>query len=167
MVNVLQAMIPTGGDVMVLTPTYHVYEMYKPFQGATALPVAVAGPSYRHGEISMPAVSASAARTADGRLVVALVNADASQPHAVRLDRAGAREDTRRVLTDKALDEQNTAAAPQRVAPRPAEIRVERDHFSATLPARSVRSGSWTREGERRSACGGPHGGVAEMRAPC
>ncbi|MFS8572711.1 MAG: alpha-N-arabinofuranosidase, partial [Clostridia bacterium] len=37
-VNVLQAMILTDGPKMIVTPTYHVFEMYKPHQGATLLP---------------------------------------------------------------------------------------------------------------------------------
>ena len=39
MVNVLQAMILTDGPHMALTPTYHAFALYRPFQGATALPV--------------------------------------------------------------------------------------------------------------------------------
>ena len=35
MINVLQAMILTDGPRMALTPTYHVFHMYVPFQGAT------------------------------------------------------------------------------------------------------------------------------------
>jgi alpha-N-arabinofuranosidase len=138
MINVLQAMILTEGEAMVLTPTYHVYEMYKPFQGATALPVSVAGPSYTHGDITIPALSASAARDANGRLVVALVNADAQRAHAVTLPRSGGARASGRVLTGDAMDAANTVANPNRVAPRPAEIRSESGRFTATLPPRSV-----------------------------
>lgn len=38
-VNVLQSMILTKGKDMVLTPTYHVFEMYKVHQDATFLPM--------------------------------------------------------------------------------------------------------------------------------
>jgi alpha-N-arabinofuranosidase len=138
MVNVLQAMILTEGDAMVLTPTYHAYEMYKPFQGATALPVTVAGPDYTHGDITIPALSVSAARDAKGRLIVALVNADASRPHAVALPRANGARVSGRVLTGDGIDAANTVAAPNRVAPRPAQIRSESSRFTATLPPRSV-----------------------------
>ena len=41
MVNVLQAMILTDGPRMALTPTYHVFQMYIPFQGATSLPTEI------------------------------------------------------------------------------------------------------------------------------
>ena len=39
MINVLQAMIFTDKEKMLLTPTYHVFRMYVPFQDATFLPV--------------------------------------------------------------------------------------------------------------------------------
>jgi alpha-N-arabinofuranosidase len=42
MVNVLQAMILTDGPRMLLTPTYHVFRMYLPFQDATSVPVSFA-----------------------------------------------------------------------------------------------------------------------------
>ncbi len=47
MVNVLQAMILTNGEKMVLTPTYHVFEMYKPFKDATYLPLELSRPDLR------------------------------------------------------------------------------------------------------------------------
>ncbi|HSC14936.1 MAG TPA: alpha-L-arabinofuranosidase C-terminal domain-containing protein, partial [Gammaproteobacteria bacterium] len=42
-INVLQAMILTQGDSMLLTPTYHVFKLYIPFQDATSLPVSYEG----------------------------------------------------------------------------------------------------------------------------
>ena len=39
MVNVIQSMILTDGGNMLLTPTYHVFRMYVPFQGAKVIPV--------------------------------------------------------------------------------------------------------------------------------
>lgn len=144
MVNVLQAMILTEGEAMILTPTYHVYEMYKPFQGAQSLAATLDGPSYTHGDISFPALSASAARTSDGKLVVALVNADANQAHEVSLPRAGAGMATGRVLTGDAMDARNSVAEPQNVAPQPASIEMADDAFTATLPPRSV--SVWTIE---------------------
>ena len=49
MVNVLQAMILTDKDRMLLTPTYHVFHMYKPFRGATHLPVGARGAATQDG----------------------------------------------------------------------------------------------------------------------
>src|SRR5262249_43461019 len=70
--------IHTDGARMFLTPTYHVYMMYKPFRGATALATDLTTPDYAFGADRVPAIRASAARTADGRIVLALVNLD---PH--------------------------------------------------------------------------------------
>ena len=79
MVNVLQAMIFTEGDQMVLTPTYHVFEMYRPWQDATVLPITIDTPTYAKGEFSMPAVSGSAVRARDGNVHVGLTNVDPNE----------------------------------------------------------------------------------------
>jgi alpha-N-arabinofuranosidase len=53
--------------------------MYKPFQDSTFIPVEFSEmTSYSLGDVSVPTVSASAAKTADGGLVLTLVNLD---PH--------------------------------------------------------------------------------------
>ena len=41
MVNVLQAMILTQGSQMLLTPTYHVFELYTVHHDAVLLPISV------------------------------------------------------------------------------------------------------------------------------
>jgi len=133
-VNVLQAMILTDGPDMVLTPTYHVFEMYKPFQGATALPVSYEAPDYSHGDYTIPAISLSAAQTPDGKLVVALVNSDAKAAHAVDISAFGASGFTGRILTADAMDAHNTFEAPETVTPSPFEV----EGGVANLPPHSV-----------------------------
>jgi hypothetical protein len=66
MVNVLQAMVLTEGRKMVLTPTYHVFMLYRPWQDATVLPIDIVTPWYAKDEFTMPAVSGSAVRTRPG-----------------------------------------------------------------------------------------------------
>src|SRR5213080_4429425 len=68
MVNVLQAMILTDKEKMVLTPTYHIFEMYKVHQGARLIPVELTAPEYRFGQSSIPSLHASASRDQAGRL---------------------------------------------------------------------------------------------------
>jgi alpha-N-arabinofuranosidase len=138
MVNVLQAMILTEGADMVLTPTYHAFEMYKPFQGAEALNVSLASPAYEQGEMSFPALSASAARTDSGALVIAIVNADAQAAHDISLDIAEGATVTGRTLSGDALDAHNTIADKTRVAPKEAAFDVADGKLAANLPARSV-----------------------------
>ena len=69
MINVLQSMILTDKEKMVLTPTYYVYKMYVPFQDATFVPVAFDAGTYTQGDISLPRVDALAARDAIGQAV--------------------------------------------------------------------------------------------------
>src|SRR5688572_15271736 len=76
MVNVLQAMILTDGPRMTLTPTYHAFEMYIPFQGATYLPTEIQAPRYALEQLNVPAVTVTAARDTSGRLLLGLVNLD-------------------------------------------------------------------------------------------
>ena len=81
MVNVLQAMILTDGEKMVLTPTYHVFRMYLPFQDATFVVRSRSTPgTYQHGDITLPRVDAIAAKDAAGTLWLSLTNLDPTRP---------------------------------------------------------------------------------------
>ena len=141
MVNVLQAMILTDKEKMLLTPTYHVFEMYKPFQGATSLPVAIEAPKRKIVDVEVPAVTASAARDKDGRLHVALTNLDPRESANVTIKVAGAtmKKLAGRVLTSAALDAHNTFAKPKTLEPAAFDgARVSGDTIKVTLPAKSV-----------------------------
>ena len=84
MINVAQSMILTQGSDMVLTPTYHAFEMYKDFQDAVSLPLNIETPAYAKGEWTMPATSGVAARGRDGATHIALTNVDPAR--AVRIN---------------------------------------------------------------------------------
>ncbi len=86
MVNVLQAMILTDKEKMILTPTYHAFKMYVPFQDATALPLKLSNvPQYKLGEFAIPAVSATAAKAKDGSVYLALVNANPNKAETTQI----------------------------------------------------------------------------------
>jgi len=141
MVNVLQAMVRTDGAKMVLTPTYHVFSMYVPFQDAVSMPVALAhNPLYTFGADAIPAVSASAARGKDGRLYLALVNTNPREQADVTVDVGGtaARGATGSVLTAAAMDAHNTFAAPDAVRPAPFQAVARNGRLVLSLPAKSV-----------------------------
>jgi alpha-L-arabinofuranosidase len=125
---------------MVLTPTYHVFEMYVPFQGATSLPVDVTAPPYKSGELSLPSVDVSAARGSDGRIQVALVNLDPNRPASisVRIPGVSARAATGRVLTASALDAHNTFERPNAIEPAPFKGDRKDDSLVLRVPPKSV-----------------------------
>lgn len=140
-VNVLQAMILTEGEKMVLTPTYHVFEMYKVHQDATRLLLELKSPEYRHGDQAIPAVSASASRDKAGKVHVSLVNVHPKEAVTVTCDLAGvaAKGVTGRVLTGDKLDAHNTFAEPNVVEPRAFDgAKLVDGKLTVELPARSV-----------------------------
>lgn len=79
-VNVLQALVLTDGPKMVLTPTYHVFDLYKAHHGAALLPCALETESgYEYEGQSIPQVNASASRQGSGDICVTFCNADPHQ----------------------------------------------------------------------------------------
>lgn len=135
MVNVLQSVILTDGPRMVRTPTYYAFQMYVPFQGATALPVAVQSPSLT-GQV--PAVDVEAARAAGGSVVVGLVNIDPDSAADVELTLPRGRV-SGQVLTGAAMDSRNRFGAAEEVHPRPfAGARWKGGALAVAMPAKSV-----------------------------
>jgi alpha-N-arabinofuranosidase len=118
-INVLQAVILTEGAKMLLTPTYHVMEMYNIHQDATLVPVIVTTNDFVFGNEKLPAVSASASKDSAGRMHVSLVNIDAkkAQEVAVSLGSLKARTVTGRILSSSKLSDHNTFTKPDAVKP--------------------------------------------------
>ncbi len=136
MVNVLQAMILTDGPRMLLTPTYHVFDMYVPFQGATPYKATAEGASYKEGSITLPSVDVSAARAVDGKLWLSLVNLDPKRPAHVTTNLTGTASG--RILTGPTMDAHNSFDQPNAVHPVPFAGRSEHGKLVFDLPARSV-----------------------------
>jgi alpha-N-arabinofuranosidase len=136
MVNVLQAMVLTEGPRMVLTPTYHAFDLYRPFKGATPLKATLQAPPFRTGDVELPSVEASVARAADGSTLLALVNLDPQRPARVATNLKGAAQG--RVLTAAAIDAHNTVAQPQAVVPAPYSARAGAQGLALDLPPKSI-----------------------------
>jgi alpha-N-arabinofuranosidase len=140
MINVLQAMILTDGPKMILTPTYHVYHMYVPFQEATLIPVSFDAGNYRYGDISLPRVDAVAARDKAGQLWLSVVNIDPDEAAEVTLDVPGLaiRSAKGQVLTAPRVDSINTFEQPQAVAPRAISATSRGGKLTLKLPPKAI-----------------------------
>ncbi|MBV8468067.1 MAG: alpha-N-arabinofuranosidase [Burkholderiales bacterium] len=141
MVNVLQAMIQTRGDQLVLTPTYYAFALYTPFQDATSLPSRIENnPVYKVGSVEMPGLSATAARGKDGKLYIGLVNANATQAAelTVRVGTATPAAVHGRLLTALAMDAQNEFGKPAQVVPRAFEARAADGKLLLKIPPKSI-----------------------------
>ncbi|USX24216.1 alpha-N-arabinofuranosidase [Oxalobacteraceae bacterium OTU3CINTB1] len=141
MVNVLQSMILTDKDKMVLTPTYYAFQMYVPFQDAKSLPLAIKdNTSYTLGATTIPGVSATAARAKDGKVYLALVNTDPHKAVDVAVDVAGtkAKGAAGKVLTSAAMDAHNSFQHPQVIKPAAFSTRAAGGKLSIKVPSKSV-----------------------------
>jgi alpha-N-arabinofuranosidase len=145
MVNVLQSMILTNKERMIVTPTYHVFEMYKVHQGATLIPVEITAPDYTFSGTSsgasVPSLHASASRDQTGKLHVSIVNLDPNRSARVSMRIAGAAPAniTGRVLTAPAMNTVNTFDNPDAVSPAPFHgVKVQGNQVTLTLPSKSV-----------------------------
>ncbi|PTY06687.1 alpha-N-arabinofuranosidase [Opitutaceae bacterium EW11] len=141
MVNVLQAMILTDKEKMLLTPTYHVFEMYKGFQDSQFLPIEVTSPEYSVGDKKIPAVTATAAISKAKHVVVSFVNVDPRNSATVSCKLAGKVGTTvkARILTAEAMNSCNTFDKPNTVVPKAFDaFKRSGDQLQVTLPSKSV-----------------------------
>ncbi|MCC5834835.1 MAG: alpha-N-arabinofuranosidase [Opitutales bacterium] len=119
-VNVLQAMILTEEEKMVLTPTYHVFHMYRPHQDATLLSIKLDSSDYSEGDGSVPSISATASKDGSGAVNLSLSNIHATESQEISCDLRGMdlkKVDSGRLLTADAVDAINSFDQPDRVAP--------------------------------------------------
>jgi alpha-N-arabinofuranosidase len=140
MINVLQAMIMTDKEKMVLTPTYYVFKMYVPFQDATFVPVTFDAGTYTHGDVSLPRLDAIAARDTAGKLWLEVTNIDPNQSVEVEVNVAGstAKSAVGQTLTAAKVDSVNTFEEPASVVPKPIAARSEGRNLTLKLEPKSV-----------------------------
>ena len=141
-VNVLQSMILTRGDKMVLTPTYYVYEMYRPHQDAVYLPLDIDAPIRKvRDDRTIPLVSATASRDEQGRIHVSLANVDVDKSRKVRvtLDEVKATKVSGTILTSKKITDLNTFEKPDKVKLVPFKgAKLAKGVVEVNLPAHSI-----------------------------
>ncbi len=118
-VNVLQSLILTDADQFLLTPTYHVFDLYQVHQDATLLESSITqGATYTHNDSSLPQISLSASKDATGTVHVTLCNIHSRAAADLTINRAGMdalRQVTGRLLTAPAMNAHNTFSQPNTV----------------------------------------------------
>ena len=144
-VNVLQSMILTDmkdNGHMVLTPTYHVFRMYQPFQDATALPLEISCDSIKVRENqTIPTIFSSAAKTKDNSIVVSLANIslDKSQDIDIASDLSTINNITGEILKCKNISDYNDFEHPQTIAPHVfKDMKIKKNIIKIKIPAKSI-----------------------------
>ena len=139
--NVLQSMVLTKDDKMVLTPTYYVFKMYVPHQNATVVPLDVETTERKVlGDRTVPTVSATAS-TKDGVLNVTLTNIDLNEPAEITipLDRARKDKITGEILTAANIDDYNDFGQDEKVTLKPfKDFKTSKSDITVKLPSKSI-----------------------------
>ncbi len=142
MINVLQAIVLTDGDKMILTPTYHVFDMFKVHQDAMLLAYDLAADTFDADGVSMPQINASVSQDAKGRIHITLCNVDAQSGTEVvclleGVDAFSAVTGT--VLTAERMQAHNDFTRPDEIAPAPfTGFRKEKGRITIEMPAKSI-----------------------------
>jgi alpha-N-arabinofuranosidase len=137
--NVLQSMVLTRGDKMVLTPTYHVFRMYNVHQDAIYLPTECNSEKFTDGNgRECPYIDVTASKDASGRIHLTLVNTclDENAEVSVPLE---SRNITGEILTADKIQDHNTFDSPDRV--RPVEFkdfRTKGGKLMISMPSKSI-----------------------------
>jgi alpha-N-arabinofuranosidase len=129
-INVLQSVILTEGAKMILTPTYHVFDLYQVHQDAVKLPVYVESEDIR----GMPVISASASQDEDNRIHVSLTNIDTAKAQRVKVELRGVTVSPAVKVSGRIVTALNMAA--HNTFDRPDEVTVK------DLPGLAVSGGS-------------------------
>jgi len=140
-VNVLQALVFYDDGQLVLTPTYHVFDMYKAHQDATLLPIHLDAGTYEHDSESVPAINSSASMDDQGRIHVTIANTDPNQERIVTATLNGhdAASVSGRILTADALDAHNSFVSPNVVEPATFDgATLDGNTLTIELPPKSI-----------------------------
>jgi alpha-L-arabinofuranosidase len=140
-VNVLQAVLLTNEEKLLLTPTYHVMEMYNVHQDATLIPLNLKTNQFIMGNDKLPAVSASASRDKNGVMHISLVNIDLKSTQEITLDVRGVKYNSisGRILSSQKIQDCNSFEAPEKIKPAAfKQVSLNGNVIKATLPAHSI-----------------------------
>ena len=141
MVNVLQSVILTKDDKMVLTPTYHVFRMYRVHQEAKLLNIDLRCEDYVNGNRRIPAISASASVDNEGKVHISLANLNPAKAVTVTCPVIGEtfKKVTGEVLTAKEMNSFNSFDSPDVVVPVDFKGFTLKDgNLTINMPSKSV-----------------------------
>jgi len=125
----------------VLTPTYYVFEMYKPHMGATYLPMDIQCDSLAYNNQKIASVSASASKDLNGKIHITLANIDTDkdQKIVINLETLKDAKVTGTILTAKSVDAYNTFDNPSSVVPAVFKgAKISKGGLTINVPANAI-----------------------------
>jgi alpha-N-arabinofuranosidase len=141
MVNVLQSMVLTKDNAIVLTPTYYVFKMYSVHQGATLLPMEVRSESYTNGTDAIPVLSASASKDKAGKIHISIANLHAAKAQDLKCELKGTAGSkvSGEIITAATMNAWNDFGRPEGVNVQPFKgAQLKDGMLTLSLPPKSV-----------------------------
>lgn len=141
LVNVLQAVILTEGKEMLLTPTYHVFNMYKVHQGGHLLKLEFEGLDYISGEEKIPQISVSASINEAGRTFITICNLhpDKDEELEISLAEGSYKSVKGTILTGDKMNSMNSFEAGNEVIPKEYDkLSLNGSLITFTIPSKSI-----------------------------
>jgi alpha-N-arabinofuranosidase len=140
-VNVLQALVLTNKEKMLLTPTYYVFDLYQHHQNATFIPLLFTSPQYSFNNESINAVNASASKDSNGVVHITLVNLDSKKEITVNtsLQNISSKNIEGEILTSQKFNDINTFEQPDKVKNASfSDYKITNNSLSINMPPMSV-----------------------------
>ncbi|MFK7733415.1 MAG: alpha-N-arabinofuranosidase [Pseudomonadales bacterium] len=139
--NVLQSMILTDGDKMLVTPSYHAFQLYAPFQNATRLTATLVNvENYSLDSFSLSTLYVTAARGVDDNIYLGIINTNPNQayPLSIQLNDKPAASLEGRQLTADTMDAHNTFEQPETISPKAIAAQSIEAKLEINIPAKSI-----------------------------
>ena len=140
-VNVLQSVILTDKEKMLLTPTYYVMKMYNVHQDAQLIPLKIESPKYVLDNKELPAVSVSASKDKNGLIHISLVNIDSQKQNKVKINvqQLGLKNISGQILTAPKITDYNSFENSDKIKPAVFKsFTIKNNQLEITLPPHSV-----------------------------
>jgi alpha-N-arabinofuranosidase len=141
MVNVLQSVILTKDDKMVLTPTYHIFRMFRVHQNAWLIKTDLKCEDYTYADKKIPSLSASASIDNEGRIHISVANLYPEKTIQLSCPVIGKtfNKVTAEILTAEKMNSFNSFDDPNRVEPAVfSGFTYKNGILSAGIPSKSV-----------------------------
>ncbi len=140
-VNVLQALILTKNEKMILTPTYYVFDLYKVHQDATLLLMELKSEDYEMNGQKTPAISSSASISSDGTINLSIANVNPVKNIEVpcTFKDFKPKKISGKILTSEKMQDHNTFEQPDKVTTKEFnQYKIDGDKITIDMPSKSI-----------------------------
>jgi alpha-N-arabinofuranosidase len=126
---------------MVLTPTYHVYDLFKVHQNAKLISTKLETTDYIFGEKKIPSLNCSASMDDAGKIHLSITNVNLKEAQKISCDLVmyKVKSISGQILTSEQINAYNSFDNPEVVVPRNfSDFKIVNNVLEITMPPKSV-----------------------------